>query len=82
MRNKFPAFSSKYPLIDDWKQKMTQIGQIENLYRYPVKGLAGEPTEQLTLSRDLGVLGDRALALTRQTGIFNASAEKPLYNCC
>ncbi len=42
----------------------TKIGQVEALFRYPVKSMAGEPLETATLGWH-GIEGDRRLALHR-----------------
>lgn len=41
---------------------MTQIGVVEELWRFPVKSMAGEAVPLVTLTSD-GVLGDRAYAM-------------------
>jgi uncharacterized protein YcbX len=47
---------------------------ITHLTRYPVKGLSGEILERLTLIADEGIVGDRAVAITREVGVFDPSA--------
>ena len=47
---------------------MEQIGQVQQLWRYPVKSMAGEAVNEAALAGD-GMLGDRAFALLDvQTG--------------
>ncbi len=41
---------------------MASIGRVQQLWRFPVKSMAGELVPQVTLIAD-GVLGDRAYAL-------------------
>lgn len=50
------------------------IAKVVNLYRYPVKGLTGEPLEQVILQKDEGIEGDRMVAMARQPGLFNPLA--------
>ena len=41
---------------------MAQFGRVQQLWRFPVKSMAGEATPQVELTAD-GVHGDRAYAL-------------------
>lgn len=47
---------------------------ITHLYRYPIKGLTGEALDQLDLIAGEGILGDRAIAISRKAGTFDMAA--------
>lgn len=47
---------------------------IRHLYRYPVKGLSGEPLESVTLRAGLGIPIDRSVAIARRPGLFDPAA--------
>ena len=49
---------------------------ITHLYHYPVKGLSGEPLKSLDLIAGEGIPGDRAIAITREPGVFDPAAPK------
>ena len=51
---------------------------IRYLYRYPVKGLSGEPLDQLALLARLGIPSDRAIAVARKGEVFNPDAPAAL----
>ena len=45
--------------------------KIESIYRYPVKGLSGEPMDSITLTAGCVIPGDREYAFTRSDVIFD-----------
>ena len=47
---------------------------IRHLYRYPVKGLSGEPLKSVTLLAGLGIPIDRSVAIARKPGLFDPAA--------
>ena len=53
---------------------MQRLGEITNIWRYPVKSLAAQPLSETTVSAD-GIPGDRARALLVRSG--HARAGKP-----
>lgn len=44
---------------------------VTDIFRYPVKGLTGEKLPNIQLEHGEGILGDRAIAITRQAGLFD-----------
>jgi len=54
------------------------IGRIQNLYRYPIKGLSAEPLETVELRKGLGFPMDRAFGFARPDSGFDPSDPKPL----
>jgi uncharacterized protein len=51
-------------VVENCRNMLTEIGQIEALFRYPVKSMAGERLEEAELGW-YGIAGDRRLALRR-----------------
>lgn len=44
---------------------------IRELYRYPVKGMSAQGVEQMQLSLEHGLAGDRCIAIGRKPGVLN-----------
>ena len=53
-------------------------GIIQNLYRYPIKGLSAEPLESVDLQNGSGFPLDRALGFARPGSGFDPENPKPL----
>jgi uncharacterized protein len=51
-------------LIQPWRRTLIEIGQVEAIFRYPVKSMRGEPLEAANLGWH-GLEGDRRLAFRR-----------------
>lgn len=49
---------------------------ITALYKYPVKGLTGQKLDTLKLVAGEGIVGDREIAITRTTSVFDPVAPK------
>lgn len=49
---------------------------IRYLYRYPVKGLSGEPLERVRLETGRGIPIDRSMAIARRPGNFDPAAPR------
>ncbi|MEL7481540.1 MAG: MOSC N-terminal beta barrel domain-containing protein, partial [Pseudomonadota bacterium] len=49
---------------------------ITHLYRYPVKGLSAEALQDMSLTVENGLAGDRAIAIARQSDVFDPAAPK------
>ena len=53
--------------------------KVTEIFRYPVKGLTGEPLSRIMLHAKKGIEGDRAIALTREPGLFDPKAPVALW---
>jgi uncharacterized protein YcbX len=53
------------------------VGTLAAIYRYPVKALAGEPLDAVTLAPGEGVPGDRIRALTTGAAPFDSAGPRP-----
>ncbi|SLN09913.1 MOSC domain-containing protein [Oceanibacterium hippocampi] len=54
------------------------MNKIEDLYRYPVKGLSAEALEQVSVAPGDGIPGDRRYAIAHGTTEFDPEAPEPL----
>lgn len=53
--------------------------KVTEIFRYPAKGLSGESLSRVLLKADEGIQGDRAIALTREPGLFDPAAPVALW---
>ncbi len=51
---------------------------VTDILRYPVKGLTGETLSHVRLEQGEGIFGDRAIAIARQSGLFDPSSPAAL----